>query len=166
MTDRLPPPVFDPADAAAAAARFADLLPEVVLALGPHELAKLAAEALRPKEPPTVPVDHIHYPKVSVREQAVILLDRLREARQANFRNLTADCTMPVEVIARFLALLELFREGLVAFEQVAPLGDLNVRWTGTDESRVEVDDEYDAPPLDQAGEQDAQETASQDDDE
>lgn len=145
---------------------FADLLPEVVLALGPQQLAKLAAEALRPKEPPTVPVDHIHYPRVSVREQAVILVDRLREARQANFRNLTADCTMPVEVIARFLALLELFREGVVAFEQVAPLGELNVRWTGNDKSSFEFDDEYDAPPQDEAGEQDAQEIASQDDDE
>ncbi|MBO0828894.1 MAG: segregation/condensation protein A [Streptosporangiales bacterium] len=125
--------------------RFADLLPEVVIAPGPQELAKLAAEALRPKEPATVSVDHIHHPRVSVREQAVLLVERLRDVRQANFRSLTADCTVPVEVIARFLAVLELFREGVVAFEQVTPLGELNIRWTGTDESTVDVEDEYDA---------------------
>src|SRR5690606_36426522 len=123
--------------------RFADLLPEVVLAAGPEELAKMAAQALRPKAPETVGVDHIHYPKVSVREQAAILVERLRESRQSTFRTLTADCSGTVEVIARFLALLELFRESVVSFEQLTPLGELTIRWTGTDDGTVDVDDEY-----------------------
>lgn len=127
--------------------QYADMLPEVILAIGPHELAKLAAAALRPRLPETVGVDHIHYPKISVREQAAIIVERLRESRQTTFRTLTSDCTAPFEVIGRFLALLELFREGVVAFEQVTPLGELNVRWTGSDAGSVEVDDEYDEPP-------------------
>lgn len=127
--------------------KFADILPDVILAIGPEELAKMAAQALRPKLPETVGVDHIHYPKVSVREQAAILVEWLRDSRQATFRTLTSDCTAPVEVIARFLALLELFRESVVSFEQVTPLGELNIRWTGGEAGDVEVDDEYDAPP-------------------
>lgn len=128
--------------------RYADLLPEVVFALGPEEFAQLAGQAMRPRTPPSVGVDHIHYPRISVREQAAVLVDRLRSVGQASFRALTSDCTVPVERIARFLALLELFREGAVVFDQVVPLGELNVRWTGSEQGQVEVADEFDNGPL------------------
>ncbi|MGH3423665.1 MAG: segregation and condensation protein A [Nocardioidaceae bacterium] len=128
--------------------RYADLLPEVVFALGAEEFAALAGQAMRPRTPPSVGVDHIHYPRISVREQAAVLVDRLRTVGQASFRALTSDCTMPVERIARFLALLELFREGVVVFDQVVPLGELNVRWTGSGRGDVEVADEFDNGPL------------------
>lgn len=111
--------------------RFAGLLPEVLLGLGPHQFAELAARALAPKPPALVSVAHLHSPTVSVREQAAIVSERLRRSGTATFRSLTAECTATVEVVARFLALLELFRDGMVAFEQVTPLGDLLVRWTG-----------------------------------
>ncbi|MQA01319.1 MAG: segregation/condensation protein A [Streptosporangiales bacterium] len=124
--------------------RYADVLPEVVLAVGAEDLARMAAVALVPKEPERVGVEHIHHPAVSVREQAVLLVERLRKCRQSNFRTLTADCANSIEVIARFLALLELFRESVVSFEQVTPLGELNVRWTGSDDQDVQVSDEYD----------------------
>ncbi len=110
---------------------FADLLPEVVLAIGPHEFAALAARALTPKPDPVVSVDHIHAPQVSVREQAGILARRLSRSGQASFRALVADCANTLEVVGRFLAALELYREGLVAFDQVSPLGELTLRWTG-----------------------------------
>jgi segregation and condensation protein A len=123
---------------------FSRLLPEVLIGLGPREFAALAARALTPKIEPTVSVAHLHAPKVSVREQAAILVDRLRRLGSATFRSLTSDCDDTVTVVARFLALLELYRELVVAFEQITPFGELHVRWTGTDGTEVEVTDEFD----------------------
>ena len=112
--------------------RFAELMPELLLAVSPERLARIAAEALRPKPPPTVSIDHVHAARVSVREHASILRERLARTGRSTFRALTQDCEHTVELVARFLALLELYREGAVAFDQVAPLGELWVRWTGT----------------------------------
>ena len=123
---------------------FADLLPEVVLGLGPEAFAALAAKALTPRPEPEVSVSHLHVPLVSVREQAAIIVGRLRRQRTATFRALVSDATTTMVVIGRFLALLELFREGSVSFEQVAPLGDLTIRWTGSDDGDIDVRDEYD----------------------
>lgn len=123
---------------------FADLLPEVVLGLGPDAFAALAAKALTPRTEPEVSVSHLHVPLVSVREQAAIIVGRLRRQRTATFRALVSDAATTMVVIGRFLALLELFREGSVSFEQVAPLGDLTIRWTGSDDGDVDVRDEYD----------------------
>jgi segregation and condensation protein A len=112
--------------------RFAGLLPEVLIGLGPEHFAGIAARALAPKPPAVVSVAHLHTPTVSVREQAGILSARLRRGGTVTFRSLTSDCSATIEVVARFLALLELFRDGLISFEQVTPLGDLLVRWTAT----------------------------------
>jgi segregation and condensation protein A len=111
--------------------RYAGLLPEVLLGLGPHELAALAARALTPREVEVVATDHVHGGAVSVREQTALLHERLRRSGGASFRSLTADCASTLEVVARFLGLLELYREGLVAFEQAEALSELHVRWTG-----------------------------------
>jgi segregation and condensation protein A len=81
---------------------------------------------------------------VSVKEQAATIVDRLRRLRTTTFRTLVADAPDTVTKVARFLALLELFREGAVGFEQVTPLGELTIRWTGSDEGEIEVGDEYD----------------------
>jgi segregation and condensation protein A len=113
--------------------RFAQLLPEVLFTIGPLEFARLAARALTPKVPPTVSVDHIHQPFVSIREQAVLLAERLRGLGKASFRQLTAGAGNNYEIVASFLALLELYREDTVAFEQMTPLGELYVTWTGGD---------------------------------
>jgi segregation and condensation protein A len=123
--------------------RFAQLLPEVLLGLGPDEFAALAARALTPKPVPQVSISHVHAPRVSVREQAAVLVDRLRRVGTATFRALVSDCDTTLLVVGRFLALLELYREGVVHFEQLAPLGDLTVRWTGAEEGDVEVPDEF-----------------------
>jgi segregation and condensation protein A len=109
--------------------RFAELFPEVLLGLGPVEFARIAARVLAPRRPPTVSTDHIHAPFISVREQARRLADKLRRVHRASFRGLTADCTATQEVVACFLALLELFREDRIALEQVTPLGDIYVTW-------------------------------------
>jgi segregation and condensation protein A len=126
--------------------RFAQLLPELVLGITPDQLAVIAARALQPKPPPTVGTEHLHAPAVSVREQAALLVDRLRRTGAASFRVLIADAADTITIVARFLALLELFREGVVAFDQAAPLADLTVRWTGTDDDAAVPDavDEFD----------------------
>jgi segregation and condensation protein A len=124
--------------------QFADLLPELVLGIGPERLAALAVKALTPKPVPSVSIDHVHEMRVSVREHANILRDRLLRVRVATFRALCADCTNTLEVVARFLALLELYREGLVGFDQVQALGELTVRWTASDDDGAALKvDEY-----------------------
>jgi len=110
--------------------RFAELLPEVLLGLGPVEFAAIAARTLAPRRPPVVSTAHLHIPRTSVREQAEILAVRLRELRRATFRQLISDCAGTYEVVARFLAVLELYRESRVTLDQVTPLGELFVTWS------------------------------------
>src|SRR4051812_49207851 len=112
---------------------FAGLLPEVLLGLGPAEFAAMAARALTPRPQPTVSIDHAHGGAVSVREQTALLRLRLQRSGGGSFRGLTADCNRTLEGVARVLGLLELYREGFVAFEQAEALGELHVRWTGSD---------------------------------
>jgi segregation and condensation protein A len=111
--------------------RFADLAPDVVLDLTPAQFAALAARALAPKAPEVVNVSHLHAPAVSVAEQLLVVRNQLVRAGTASFRSLTSDCEHTLEVVARFLALLELYRQQRVVFEQLTPLGELHVRWTG-----------------------------------
>ncbi|MCT7355359.1 segregation/condensation protein A [Streptomyces sp. 15-116A] len=126
----------------------AELLPEVVISIGPEGFAKLAVKAMQPKPKPQVYVDHIHAPLVSVQEQAGIVVARLKELGEASFRALVEDTDDTLTVVARFLALLELYREKAVALEQETALGDLLVRWTGGDGDETPmVTDEFDRPP-------------------
>ncbi|MEI2818988.1 MAG: segregation/condensation protein A [Marmoricola sp.] len=81
---------------------------------------------------------------MSVKEQGALVVDRLRRHGAMTFRALAGDAPDVVTKVARFLALLELFREGVVGFDQVTPLGELTVRWTGSGEGEVEIEDEYD----------------------
>ena len=111
--------------------QFAELLPEVLLGLGPAEFARIAALTLAPRPAPVVATEHIHTPRTSVREQAGIIAGRLRTQGRATFRQLASDCAGTYEVVARFLALLDLYRDGNVSFEQLVPLGDLYVTWAG-----------------------------------
>lgn len=123
---------------------FSSLLPEVLIGLGLEDFALLAATALRPKPQLEFSIAHIHAPAVSVREQGAVLVASLRQRGAATFRSLTADAGDTMTRVARFLALLELFREGVVAFDQMTPLGELTIRWTGDDDSDVEIADEFD----------------------
>jgi segregation and condensation protein A len=129
--------------------RFATLLPEVLIGIGLEQFAALAAKAMAPKPVLELPTHHIHAPAVSVREQAAIVVDRLRRSGTLTFRSLCGDSPDTLTTVARFLSLLELFREGAVAFEQVTPLGELTVRWTGDEDADVDalVTDEFDGAP-------------------
>ncbi|HET7070315.1 MAG TPA: segregation/condensation protein A [Nocardioides sp.] len=118
--------------------RYAGLLPEVLIGIGLEAFAGLAAKALEPKPEPELSLQHIHAPAVSVREQASLVVDRLRRTGTMTFRALCGDSPDTITTVARFLALLELFREHVVAFDQVSPLGELTVRWTGGEEAEAE----------------------------
>ncbi len=124
--------------------QFASLLPELVMGVTPLQLAMVAARALTPKPPPTVGLEHLHQVQVSVREQAEIVVARMRTRRTASFRDLVSDADSTLVIVARFLALLELFREAAIAFDQEEALGELTVRWTGSDEGEVGLSDEFD----------------------
>ena len=125
---------------------FAMLLPELVWSVTPDQLAGLAANVLSgPTVPPGVSITHLHNPAVSVREQAVLLATRLQREGALSFRSIVSDAGHVTMVVARFLALLELFRESVVAFEQVRSLGELTVRWTGGQhDTEISVSDEFD----------------------
>lgn len=124
--------------------RFARLLPELTMTISPARLAALAAKAMAPKQVSVLSLAHMHAPAVSVREQATVVVDRLRRQRTMTFRALTSDSSTMLVTVARFLALLELFRDGAVAFEQLTPLGELTVRWTGGEEEDWMISDEFD----------------------
>jgi segregation and condensation protein A len=115
--------------------RYAGLLPEVLIGIGLDSFAALAAKALEPKPDLELSLQHIHAPAVSVREQAEVIVDRLRRTGTMTFRALCGDSPDMLTTVARFLALLELFRENAVAFDQVSPLGELTVRWSGGDDA-------------------------------
>jgi segregation and condensation protein A len=130
--------------------RYAGLLPEVLIGIGLDAFAALAAKALEPKPELELSLQHIHAPAVSVREQAAVVADRLRRTGTMTFRALCGDAPDTLTTVARFLALLELFREHAVAFDQVTPLGELTVRWTGGDDEDAVADltiDEFEGAP-------------------
>jgi segregation and condensation protein A len=134
--------------------RYAGLLPEVLIGIGLEQFAQLAAKALEPKPVLELSLHHIHAAKVSVREQAGLVVDRLRRNGAMTFRALCGDSPDRLTTVARFLSLLELFREGAVGFEQLTPLGELTVRWTGDDDADVDdlITDEFDGAPPPEAG--------------
>jgi segregation and condensation protein A len=123
---------------------FAALLPELVMGITPEQLAMIAARAMTPRVVPTVGLEHLHAPAVSVREQAILIVQRLRQSRSCSFRALVADADSTLVIVARFLALLELFHESVVTFDQAEALGELMVRWTGQDDGEIGVSAEFD----------------------
>jgi segregation and condensation protein A len=125
---------------------FAQLLPEVLIGVGAQRFAAIANRVLTPKTTPTFSIEHIHRPLVSVAEQALKVVEHLRRASRVSFRALIADADSTLVVVARFLALLELYREGVVRFEQVVSLGELQISWVGTADGEVRVSDEFDIP--------------------
>ena len=122
--------------------------PELVWTLSAEDFAALAVVALTPREIPTVGLDHLHAPMVSIREQAAHVVALLRRGEPMTFRQLIAGTEQTGVVVARFLAVLELYRRSAVAFDQLEPLGELTVRWTAvsfSDESLANLGADYDS---------------------
>ncbi len=125
---------------------LAQLLPEVLIGVGAQRFAAIANRVLTPKSSPIFSIDHLHQPTVSVAEQATKIVEQLRRSGRMTFRGLTADAENTLVVIARFLALLELYKEGVIRFEQMVSLGELQITWVGTAHGEVRVSDEFDLP--------------------
>jgi segregation and condensation protein A len=126
---------------------LASLLPEVLIGVGAQRFAAIAERVLTPKAPPVVAVEHLHSALVSVAEESRTVVDALRKSRTLSFRNLIQGADSTLVVVARFLALLDLYRQGALRFEQVMALGELQVTWVGSDEGEVLATNEFDLPP-------------------
>jgi len=124
------------------------LLPEVLIGVGPERFASIANRVLTPKSPPVVAIEHLHMALVSVSEQSKLVVEALRHSKTMSFRSLCHDADSTMVVVARFLALLDLYRQGNLRFNQVIALGELQISWTGSDEGDVEVTDEFDIPVI------------------
>ncbi len=125
---------------------LAALLPEVLIGVGAARFAAIAERVLTPKVIPTVAVQHLHMALVSVAEESKMVVEALRHSKTLSFRNLISDADSTLVVVARFLALLDLYRQGVLRFDQVIALGELQISWTGSLEGEVEITDEFDIP--------------------
>ena len=124
------------------------LLPEVLIGVGAARFAAIAERCLTPKTPPVVAVHHLHSSSVSVAEESKRVVEALRAGRTLSFRNLISDADSTLVVVARFLALLDLYRQGVLRFDQVMALGELQISWTGSDSGEIEATDEFDIPVI------------------
>lgn len=122
------------------------LLPEVLIGVGAARFAAIAQRVLTPKTLPSMNIDHLHMPLVNVAEESKHVVDALRKSKSMSFRSLVADAENTLVVVARFLALLNLYREGVLRFDQVMALGELQISWTGSLTGEIEVSDEFDIP--------------------
>ena len=125
---------------------LAALLPEVLIGVGAARFAAIADRVLTPKAPPVVSLSHLHSALVSVAEESKNVVSALRRSRTMSFRNLCSDADSTLVIVARFLALLDLYRQGNLRFEQVIALGELQISWSGPDEGEIETTDEFDIP--------------------
>jgi segregation and condensation protein A len=125
---------------------LAALLPEVLIGVGAARFAAIAERVLTPKVTPTVAIQHLHMALVSVAEESKMVVEALRHSKTLSFRNLISDAVSTLVVVARFLALLDLYRQGVLRFDQVIALGELQISWTGSLEGEVEITDEFDIP--------------------
>ena len=125
---------------------LAALLPEVLIGVGAARFAAIAERVLTPKVTPSVAIQHLHMALVSVAEESKMVVEALRQSKTLSFRNLISDADSTLVVVARFLALLDLYRQGVLRFDQVIALGELQISWTGSLEGEVEITDEFDIP--------------------
>jgi segregation and condensation protein A len=125
---------------------LAALLPEVLIGVGAARFAAIAERVLTPKTAPLVALEHLHSALVSVAEESKLVVDALRKSKVLSFRNLVQGADSTLVVVARFLALLDLYRQGALRFEQVMALGELQISWIGSEEGEILITDEFDIP--------------------
>lgn len=125
---------------------LSSLLPEVLIGVGASRFAAIAERVLAPKVTPTVAMEHLHLPLVSVAEESRWVVEALRRSRSMSFRHLVAEAQSTLVVVARFLALLDLYKQGALRFDQVASLGELQISWVGPDSGKIEAGYEFDIP--------------------
>jgi len=136
---------------------LANLLPEVLIGVGPERFAAIADRILTPKVAPVVAVEHLHSALVSVSEESKLVVEALRKGRTVSFRTLIQEAGSTLVVVARFLALLDLYRQGALRFEQVVALGELQISWVGSDEGEILASSEFDIPISEQYPEEEVE---------
>lgn len=127
--------------------RFRNQVPELIWTTSVEDFAALAMLAMAPREIPTLGLDHLHAPLVSIREQAGVVVTKLRSGKPVTFRELVADAAVAGVIVARFLAVLELYRHAALSFAQDEPLGDLTITWTAenwSDDNLANLGADYD----------------------
>ena len=134
------------------------LLPEVLIGVGAARFAAIAQRVLTPRSLPTMDMEHLHLPVVSVAEQSRRVVEALRKTKSMSFRNLVWDAENTFVVVARFLALLDLYRQGVLRFDQIVAFGELQISWTGSPTGEVEISDEFDRPVVLEDGEEEVRE--------
>lgn len=127
---------------------LASLLPEVLIGVGLQRFTAIAERTLAPKISAAVAMEHLHLPLVSVAEESRWVVEELRRSKSMNFRTLVADAQSTLVIVARFLALLDLYRQGVLRFDQVAAMGELQISWTGSDSGEIEAGEEFDIPVI------------------
>jgi segregation and condensation protein A len=138
-------------------ATLSSLLPEVLIGVGPERFAAIADRVLTPKVAPLVAVEHLHSALVSVAEESRLVVEALRKGRTVSFRTLIQEADSTLVVVARFLALLDLYRQGALRFEQVVALGELQISWIGSDEGEIIASSEFDIPVSEQYPEEEVE---------
>jgi segregation and condensation protein A len=136
---------------------LANLLPEVLIGVGPERFAAIADRVLTPKVAPVVAVEHLHSALVSVAEESKLVVEALRKGRTVSFRSLVSEADSTLVVVARFLALLDLYRQGALRFEQVVALGELQISWVGSNDGEVLASSEFDIPVAEQYPEEEVE---------
>ena len=136
---------------------LSNLLPEVLIGVGPERFAAIADRVLTPKAAPVVAVEHLHSALVSVSEESKLVVEALRKGRTVSFRTLIQEADSTLVVVARFLALLDLYRQGALRFEQVVALGELQISWVGSDEGEILASSEFDIPISEQYPEEEVE---------
>jgi segregation and condensation protein A len=142
-------------------ATLSNLLPEVLIGVGPERFAAIADRVLTPKVAPLVAVEHLHSALVSVAEESRLVVEALRKGRTLSFRTLIQEADSTLVVVARFLALLDLYRQGALRFEQVVALGELQISWIGSDEGEILASSEFDIPASELYPEEEVESLAS-----
>ena len=120
--------------------RFAGLMPDLLEGTSPRRLQSAAIRALTPRPEPIVDLFHVNPIRFTVAEAVAELIDELPRAGRISFRRLTADLGERLEVIVRFLAILELFKQGFVDLDQTERFGDIEIIWTPGIHNDVTVD--------------------------
>ena len=112
--------------------RYLELAPDLLEGVDIDDVRAAYIRAMTPKLVPTVSIEHIHSVRVSVGEAVEELIDELPRFGRVSFRRLTESLVERLEIVVRFLAVLELFKQGFIELDQPASFGDIEIIWVGS----------------------------------
>jgi len=120
--------------------RFVDLTPDALEGVTAEQLRRAFLRAVEPRPTPRVDIFHIHAIKTTVLDAVAELLDELPRVGRITFRELTDAFVERLEVVVRFLAVLELFKQGHIDVCQASSFGEIDIVWLGSEDVRVDLE--------------------------